>query len=169
MDTRRTFALLAVGLIVGCGDTAPIDPMAVEPHLGVVAGASECYTVEVESHALGVFPAFSGSITGDLVGTTDVLFDFANLRFDGITIKNGGILTWNIEGGIIPELVGTTFRTSTTPMNIGTSNSNMIIGRTRAMDGFPAKANLTFDGTFNADNTGPPFAVDLVYRGVICP
>jgi hypothetical protein len=169
MNIRLPVALLSLGLILGCGSDTALDPLGPEPQLGVVAGQSGCYTVVVESHGLGVFPAFSANITGDLVGTTNVLFDPANLRFDGITIKNGGVVTWNIEGGIVPELVGKTFRTSTTPMNIVTSNGNKIVGRIRAMDGFPAKANLTFDGTFNAENTPPPFAVDLVYRGVICP
>jgi hypothetical protein len=169
MTTRLPLAVLTLGIMVGCDSTTLVDPLQPEPQLGVVAGASGCYTVEVDSRTFGVFPSFSGNVTGDLVGTSEVLFDFANLRFDGATIKNGGTLTWTIEGGIVPELIGTTFRTSTTPMNIGTANGNNIVGRVRALDDFPAKMNLTFDGTFNADNSGPPFAVDLVYRGVICP
>ena len=166
---ERALVLLVLGLTAACGDSAPIEPVATEIQPGVVAGASGCYTIDVQSHSTGVYPVFSGDLSGDLIGTEEVVFDFAEIRFDGRTIKNQGIVTWHIEGGIVPELIGTTFRAVTTPMNVLTPNSDQIVRRARAMDDFPAKANLTLAGVFNPDNTPPPFAVNLEYKGVICP
>jgi len=165
----RLALLTLVATTLGCGDNAPMEPIVAEPQFGVTAGASGCYAVEFESHALGVFPSFSGTLSGDLTGASQVTFDFAELRFDGRTIKNAGTNTWHVDGGIVPELVGTTFEMGLETMNITTPGSNMVVGRLRPMGDSPALSNLTFKGTFNADNSGPPFAVDLSYRGVICP
>ncbi len=163
--------LLFTGVAVGCSGDAPTSADGATPNFGA-AGNSGCYTVVIDFAASGAFPSFSGATTGDVEGTFDVLFDVGSTVFHGVVIGNEGVVTWNVTGGIIPELVGQTFRTTTSALTLTQPDNDPLIweitGKDRALDGV-AKANLTYNGTFDIRDLTPPFEVDLDYRGVICP
>ncbi len=166
---RKLCFILVPLLFVACTDSQPVAPdVEVTPDLGV-AGNSGCYTVKFYVEVSGAPPFFSGAATGDIEATVEVLFDDAASVFHGVVLRSEGVVTWHVSGGIIQELEGETFRTSTRS-NLLTRPDNdpliwEIVGTDRALDGV-TKANLTYRGTFVA---APPFDTDLDYQGVICP
>jgi hypothetical protein len=169
---RLFFALVFVGVLaLGCTS----DPTSVAggtPAFGA-AGNSGCYAVNITSHAAGVFPAFSGTTTGDVEATISTAFDAGASVSHGVVIGNEGTTTWSVTGGIIPELVGQVFETETkSNLTILQPDNDPFVfainGAARARSGV-AKANLTFHGSFDLGDFVPPFDVDLVWHGVICP
>jgi len=170
---RKLFCALAfIGfLTLGCN----ADPTSVDrdtPTFGV-AGNSGCYTVNINSHEIGVFPSFSGTTTGDIEATISTAFDVGASVSHGVVIGNEGMTTWNVTGGIIPELIGQVFDTETkSNLTLLQPDSDPFVfginGAAKAGSGV-TKANVTFHGTFDLGDFAPPFDVDLVWRGVICP
>jgi hypothetical protein len=128
---------------------------------------SGCHAVDVEAHITGVFPHFAGTISGDLQGSVDVVLD--GFAATGHISHIPGEETWVITGGTIPELVGRTITNVFTVVQVfapGQGSTPLINGTSRNIDG-AERVNLTFYGTF--DNSVFPFAVDVDYRGVVCP
>jgi len=169
---RLFFALVFVGVLaLGC-TTEPTNVDGDIPTFGV-AGNSGCYTVNITSHAAGVFPAFSGTTTGDVEATISTAFDAGASVTHGVVIGNEGRTTWNVTGGIIPELIGEVFETeSKSNLTILQPDNDPFVfrlnGAGQASSGV-SKANLTFHGSFDLGDFVPPFDVDLVWHGVICP
>jgi hypothetical protein len=155
-------ALVSLLFIAGCSDqsspTAPTSELA-------VGGSSGCYTVKFTTKLTQVRGVvFTGTVTGDLQGTVDVVFDEFHPG-TGATILVAANATWHITGGIVPELIGETFVTRLTNRNVaqpGPVTKN--IGWLDVISGV-AKANLHYKGR-TSNFTGEP---TLDFRGVICP
>ena len=170
---RGMTVLLALGVLASCeaSPTAPENGTA-ETMGPALDGSSGCYSVRFESEAEGLFPFFAGTISGDLSGTTLVEFDPSAVVLNGVRQIVAGTTTWDITGGVVSELVGQSFVTSTVANTLFLSDNDPAIleitGRDRAESGVD-KANFTFAGEFDARDGAPPFEVVLQYNGVICP
>ena len=170
--------LFLTAFVVACGEeslTAPNDlPTSAEsavsqtpdPALGNV---SACRSVQFTSHQEGQFPAFAGTVSGDLEGTVDVALGF-EVKFGGVTVHNPSSATWVITGGTVAELIGQTLLTEADAVLSfapGQGAMGLMNGSERVVGGAD-RGNLTFHGTF--DTSGFPLGVvDTEYRGVICP
>lgn len=160
-----TAVFLVAALVVGCDEqSAPTE--GVTPSLGE-AGSSGCYTVEFTDHIDNV--SGSSQLTGDLEGSTETVWDpSVPTKLVGVTYRSTNIRTYEITGGIIPQLVGQSFMTELVlknmfpPDNDPTVISN--IGTERALEGVN-KANLTLHGQTSLVT----LLSELNYRGVICP
>jgi hypothetical protein len=130
-----------------------------------VAGQSGCHAVRFLVEAIPVTDIqFFGTLEGDLEGT--ILFDFDVFNpFTGVTTANAGNATWNITGGLIPELIGATFTTRFENRNIAIPNTDvfMNIGLHRELEGAP-KVNLTYEGEFSFSES----VSRLNFKGVLC-
>ena len=163
------------------GDAVPVAPTDVvahdavaEPSGAVQASArqSGCYAVKFNvSGPLdenGV-PTEPSVVSGDLVGTQELIPDYGSVRFAGVTIKVDAVAEWHITGGVIPGLGE--FTTSVNNMNLSSDRPGSPgyifenIGKHRALDGVQ-KANLHYDGI---TNLAPPRSFSHDYQGVICP
>jgi hypothetical protein len=170
--TCRTFfsTLVFFGLLVGCSEQ-DMPTEAKKPIFGE-AGSSGCYTVKFTDHAVfGGFspegPFYEGTLAGDLVGTSYMVFQPSSFRFSGVTQKAEAVFTYTITGGIISELVGQSFTVAEENINLYVpADQDLIInvGKARAIDGVE-KANLTWRG-YTPKGSGTSF---LEYDGVICP
>jgi len=169
---RRLYTLaFMVALALGC-NSEPTNIAQDTANFGV-AGNSGCYTVNITSHAMGVFPSFFGTTAGDIEATINTAFDAGASVAHGVVIGNEGRTTWNVTGGIIPELIGEVFETeSKSNLTILQPDNDPFVfrlnGAGQASSGV-SKANLTFHGSFDLGDFVPPFDVDLVWHGVICP
>lgn len=170
--------VLLTALGVGCGEqsnlTGPGDQATSADATGLqtpdpaASMAHSCRSVQFTSHQEGQFPAFSGTFSGDLIGTVDVSLGF-DVKFGGVTVHNPSSATWVVTGGTIPELIGKTLLTEADAVLSfapGQGATGLLDGRERIVDGAD-RGNLTFHGTF--DTSVFPLAVDLKYSGVICP
>jgi hypothetical protein len=162
-----TAVFLVAALVVGCDEqSAPTE--GITPSLGE-AGNSGCYTVEFTDHIDNA--SGSSHLTGDLVGSTVTSVDpsefFAFLT--GYVYHQQGIVrTYEITGGLIPELVGQSFTTDLTFKNVFPPDNDpsvtSAIGTEREREGVD-KANLTLHGRTSLVT----LLSELDYRGVICP
>lgn len=154
-------------LVVGCSRDLPTGMDVLVPSFAT-AGSSGCYTVSGEIAQSGLFPSFSGTISGDIEGSVSTQLDPATVRAAGSVRFNGGEQTWQVTGGNLPELIGRTVRLTLETRIVfaqpplGRNNTTATV-----IDGAEA-GNLTYHGTFNS-SPPPPFAVHVEYRGVICP
>ena len=130
-----------------------------------VGGASRCYTVQFSAVLAPISATtLAGTVSGDLEGTVVAVFD-ESTPFTGATNMSGANLTWTITGGIVPELIGTTFVTRLDNRNILVSPTLVRnVGSLRPIAGVQ-KANVTYIG-----ETPFPFTeTQLDHSGVICP
>ena len=167
--------LLAFG--VACNGETPTGTEELSPSLGP-AGNSGCYTVDfaVDYPVTGFVPPFTweGVVSGDLEGAAVMVFDLDSpdhsTRF---TNAASATITWDLSGGMIPELVGRTFQTRMRTLNVFPNDKDPLIarnnGRDRALTGV-SKVNLTWHGTtdFTQFPPSPPTTLRF-YNGVICP
>jgi hypothetical protein len=164
-NERRFAAIVEIGL----GLMMALNMVVTDSQYLAVAGEFGCHTVVLEAHVTGVFPNFSGVITGDLEGSVDVVLD-GEQTMTGVALHGSGEDTWVITGGTIPELVGGTLNWMFTfvqqsPPGQG-STTSLISGTYRITDGAEG-GNLTFHAIFDASVF--PFVADSEYRGVVCP
>jgi hypothetical protein len=157
--------LLLVSLAFGCDSDLPTAADAPSPEFAV-AGNSGCYTVQGTISETGVFPNFSGTIDGDLVGTSTSLLSL-DVKVAGRVFLNPGERTLVISGGIIPELVGETVHVTFQGLSIVNAPPLVTINERSRVDEGAAKGNLTAHGTL--DWNVFPWEVDVDYNGVICP
>jgi hypothetical protein len=174
---RTTFLALGLSLIsLSCTTDAPtavqsppvthLTPSASAPSLSASAGNSGCYTVAGTISETGVFPTFTGTIAGDLVGTSSTTLSF-DTRFTGAVVHGPGERALTITGGNIPELIGVTIHEVFDGLTISEAPPLARINeRTRIVSG-AERGNLTTHGTI--DFATFPWEVELEYRGVICP
>lgn len=175
MRTIRTLSGLVIVplLAIACGGDLPTDTRTPEPSFAV-AGESGCYTVKVTASHKGNFPVFPGTNEGDLVGTSVVIFDFPPpTQQTGETWNLIGEATFDVTGGIIPELVGKSFTVSLESRNVFNQEdlfAKIANLKTRAISGVQ-KANLTGQGETQFPDPADGFKqqVDSWFNGVICP
>lgn len=154
---------LFAGLAVGCSGDTPTDVPAPD---FAVAGNSGCYTVRGTIFETGVFPNFSGTIDGDIVGTSTSTLGL-DVTFHGAVITNPGERTIEVTGGIIPELVGETVHVTFQGLSILNAPPLVTINERSRVDEGAAEGNMTAHGTL--DWNVFPWEVDVAYNGVICP
>lgn len=165
---RRVFLTLGLGLISqACNTDMPTGAQSFPPRPSfVVAGNSGCYTVSGTISETGVFPNFSGTISGDLVGTSHTTLSF-DARATGVVIHGPGERTLAITGGTVPQLIGRTVHETFDGLSIlNTPPLSQINERTR-VDAGAQSGILTTHGSLNFATF--PWEVELEYRGVICP
>jgi hypothetical protein len=155
-------------VLVACADGGPLAPeVDVAPSLSV-AGNSGCATVHF---AATIVPTggttWTGTLTGDLVGTTDWVFE-GDPKFAGVTWKAApGIGQWVITDGVLGAV---SFETEIDQMNLMTDRPGSpwyvieIVGTQRALTGVE-KANLHYD----AVGSYQTMTIEADFTGVICP
>jgi hypothetical protein len=158
-------ATLLLGLLAGCSmdaGTGPTQGTAVF----ATAGASGCYTVSGTISETGVFPSFSGTIAGDLVGTSATTLSF-DVRSTGALRHISGERTLVVTGGAVPALIGRTLHETFDGLTISEAHPVIRIDeRTRVAEGVRL-GDLTTHGTL--DQAQVPWDVEVAYRGIICP
>lgn len=174
---RTTFLALGLSLVsLSCANDSPTgtrSPTASEllfsgstVSLSAAAGNSGCYTVAGTMSETGVFPSFTGTVSGDLVGTSNTTLSF-DTRATGRVIHVLGERTLTITGGNVPQLIGVTIHEAFEGLTIDEAHPlSRINERTRIVAG-AERGNLTTHGTLNLATF--PWEVELEYRGVICP
>jgi len=113
----------------------------------------------------GVTGSFSGTITGDVLGTVTTQTEQTGSQ--GSVSFSTGVQTWEVTGGVIEALIGSTVRLELRNMAIraqppvpGLNNSADIIeGATQGI--------LTYHGTLDVSTV--PFTSNVEYRGIIWP
>ena len=168
MQRIPLMAGLALGA-VACGEVGTEPGAAAQDQARVAsasAQASACHAVQLTTHTSGNFPFFAGTLSGDLEGTVQVQLGFDGIN--GIVFNVPGAETWEITGGVIPELVGWTVTSefdTVQPFPSGQAPNSIIAGRSVITSG-AERGQLTFHGALTP---GVPSQVDLEYHGVICP
>lgn len=168
-----TLALLT-GLVfaVACSREASTGPDVPDPTLQQ-AGNSGCYTVNFTVNYTEVMDpsrpfTFEGVVSGDLEGSAELIFDTA-VRSTRSTFTALGVVTYEITGGLITELVGQSFQTRLRTLNVFPDDGDPLVARNnvveRALSGV-SKANLTIHGLTDIPSPQTP---DWIYHGVICP
>ena len=164
---RRASLTLGLALIsLACNTDIPTGGLSSPGPSFAVAGNSGCYTVSGTISETGVFPNFTGTIAGDLVGTTNTTLSF-DTRSTGTVIHNPGERTLTITGGTIPELVGITVHETFDGITIFEAPPLVRINERTRIDAGAQRGNITTHGTL--DFSTVPWQLELVYRGVICP
>jgi hypothetical protein len=165
---RSALFILGIALIgQACNTDMPTGAQSAPTRpLFVVAGNSGCYTVAGTISETGVFPTFTGTVSGDLIGTSVTTLGF-DARSTGIVIHNPGERTLTITGGSIPQLVGVTIHETFEGLTIFESHPLERINGRVLVDGGAQRGNLTDHGTLNLATF--PWEVEVEYRGVICP
>jgi hypothetical protein len=169
---KRLLSLLALGLALGCspdGPTAPNRP-ASDLHVGPtlsVAGTSGCYTVQGTISETGIPPSFSGTMHGDLEGTT--VTEAFGAIVTGAVVHSPGVHSYTITGGKVPELIGEVLQLASQNTIVYTQDNPLIarINSTQRVES-PGSGNLTVHGSFDF-TAFPPAVVELRYQGVVCP
>jgi hypothetical protein len=157
-------SLASLSLAVACSTDAPTAPAELGRSQSV-AGTSNCYTVSGTITQSGLPGAFSGTITGDVIGT--VATQTQGTVSHGVVNFGVGQQTWEVTGGIIQELIGNTVRLELRTRVVNAQDPEPhLINRVEIVDG-AAKGNLTYHGTL--DVFAVPFVASTAYHGVICP
>ena len=130
------------------------------------AGKSGCYAVKGAISETGVFPSFAGTVTGDLIGTSETTLSF-DLRFTGAVIHNPGERMLTITGGTVPELMGETLHETFDGLSAFRAGPLIRINERTRIDQGAERGNLTAHGYL--DQRPFPWEVELTYHGVICP
>lgn len=159
--------LLCAGLAVSCSGDMPTSSDGLTSNLGV-AGNSGCYNVRGTINETGIPPIFEGTISGDLVGTTE-----ANVEATfstGPVNHNALAFSYHITGGIVLELMNEYLQLTTSKLTAIFAQDNPDVARINGSLKVesPGSGRLTLNGS--ADFTGLPLVVlSLEYRGVVCP
>lgn len=163
-------AAAAAALAVACGDM-PSSPDGLPSFK--VAGNSGCYTVRGTAISTGSpWTNFTGTIEGDLVGTT-----FSPVGLGWCAGKGAACFgpeeTWyEITGGTVPPLIGQTLHAKDrggAPPVVWTRDNPLVARINGYMDvQSPGTGKLSMHGTL--DITGfPTFVASTRYHGVLCP
>jgi len=167
---RRVLLVSGVALIGACSTDVPSGPRPsalraadapIPTHFA--AGNSGCYVVSGTISETGVPPNFTGTVSGDLVGTSSTTIDEAT--FTGAVGHVPGDRTLKITGGTIPALTGSSIHEIFEGLTITTGQPLIRINERTRIDG-GATGSLTTHGTLNA--AAFPFQVEVEYQGQIC-
>lgn len=168
---RPTMIPMLAILILGCQGVTDAIPSA---QASAAGGNSSCVTVRFSTQMAGAGGVWTGTITGDLEGTVDVVFA-PGTQFHpgngGITMV-GGESTWHVTGGVAGWLVGHSFSTVKVNRTIFPAGPGLdlifgVNGTERAQSGVE-QANLTYRGTLDVSDLTPPFDANYQWNGVIC-
>lgn len=175
MLTRRLIPTLTAGFVsvlIGCGDTTAPQPQPIDQTaVGLSSNQSglRCYGVQGDlDETLTLGSGVAGVLSGDLVGTSvgsPPLTDFVAGKSSHLS---GGSRTWIITGGIVPELVNSSFTTEFDLVLTGDVPILWAKETNRASEDVE-RANVTVQGTVDVSNFPPTLVADLEYRGTICP
>jgi hypothetical protein len=163
---KRTLPFLAIGGALACGDRSPTAPPT--PPAFLVAGQSGCHTVSGSIRQVGVFPTFTGTVSGDIVGTVSTQLDPAQQESHGNATFSAGEQTWQVTGGSVLDLIGQNVALALqtevvfAQPTIGTNNT-----RARVVAG-AKRGHLTYHGALYIV-LPPPFVAEVDYHGVVCP
>src|SRR5438874_5036976 len=140
---RTALLALVCSLSLACNADilTPVQSSSGQPSLAArlgpslaVAGNSGCFTVHGTISETGVAPSFAGTISGDLVGTSNTTLTDA--VFTGAAGHVPGERTLTISGGTIPELAGVTIHEVFEGVTISDSHPLIrITERTRRVGG----------------------------------
>ena len=150
-------------LALACVAENPSAPEHAEPAL-VVAGSSGCYTVSGTIHQTGFTGSFSGAITGDVVGT--VTTQTQGTSTQGSVFFGTGQQTWEVTGGIIDALIGSTIRLELRTRSVSAQPPLLRLNNTAEIVEGASRGHLTYHGTL--DVSAVPFISNVEYHGVIC-
>jgi hypothetical protein len=163
-------ALLTLGIAVAglaCSSEVPTGTQPSPPLRSLAAaGNSGCYVVAGTISETGAFPYFTGTITGDLVGSSFTILSL-DTYFTGPVGHVPGDRTLAITGGSIPQLIGTTVHEVFNGLTIDEAHPLIRINERTRIDAGATSGNLTTHGTLNVGTF--PWQVELQYQGVICP
>jgi hypothetical protein len=115
-------------------------------------------------------------VDGDLEGTVDI--DLLDATFPTGNANTATFrFRWEIDGGVIPELIGQSFVTIVENRNLfgvprranDPPDFGATVGTHRAGSGVQ-RADLTYIGEASLGDDPPPFIVNLLrHNGVLCP
>lgn len=171
MFTRRIITAGFALVLVACGDpTAPQPQSGDQTNVTLRSNQNgRCYGVQGDlDEILTLGSGVAGVLSGDLVGTTvgsPPLTDFVAGKSRHFS---GGTRSWNITGGIVPELVNSSFTTEFDLVLTGDLPILWANETNRASQGVE-RANVTVQGTVDVSKFPPTLVADLEYRGTVCP
>lgn len=161
---KSIFPLLVAGLVASCGGDTPTGVAPLTPNFGVAA-ASGCYTVSGTLDQMGGPDGLAGTISGDLEGYVVTVGGPADAQ--GVVLSRPGEQTWEITGGIVEPLIGTTVELHVEVLAVFAQPPVFRINtKARVVEG-ARRGNLTYHGT--TDVSTVPITSYLNYHGVICP
>lgn len=156
--------LLVAGLVASCGGDTPTGVEPLDPDFGV-AGASGCHTVSGALDQVGGPDGLAGTISGDIEGSVATVGGPADAQ--GVVLSQPGEQTWEITGGIVEPLIGTTVQLHVEVLAVFAQPPVFRINtKARVVDG-AQRGTLTYHGT--TDVSTVPITSHLDYHGVICP
>lgn len=167
MQTAQILVLGSFLALAACRDEVPTatgpDPASASLE---AAGASGCHVVSGTIVETGVFPAFTGTISGDIEGTTATTLSF-DLQRTGAVIHTPASRTIVVTGGSVPELIGRTLHGTAETLSIFDADPLIRLNEFSRIDDGAQRGNLTAHGFL--DQSVFPWAIELTYRGVVCP
>lgn len=177
-DLIRRIALVPVGCLllafaacdVAPGLTSPQPSDDLDPQASHVPGQPLCHDVHgqlVEVGSLIDF-TFEGVVSGSLEGTTAGAVTETITNPSGNAPRNSGSRTYFIDGGDVPELIGSEFTVDFVGITVGDLPVVRVTERSSATEGVE-KANLTGFGTITVDFPTLTFTLEVEYDGVVCP
>ena len=132
---------------------------------GGAAGKSGCYTVSGALDQTGQPDgSLSGTISGDVEGT--VVTVAGALDIHGVVVFRPVWQTWEITGGIVVPLIGTSVHFENDFIGILAQLPIIHVNTTMRVADGAQKGNLTLHGW--TDMSAGPYS-HLEYHGVICP
>ena len=161
---KHIVAVSLLGVVLGCGGdrlTGTPDP---SPAFGVADGA-QCYAVSGGIDQVGTGNLLSGTISGDVEGTVVTVGGPVVAR--GVVLSRPGEQTWEITGGTVDDLVGSTLRLHVEVLLVTAKAPLLSVNTTARVIEGAQEANLTYHGT--TDVSTVPATSHLDYHGVICP
>jgi hypothetical protein len=161
---RHVVHLVVISLTLACASETLTSPDGL-PSARAVAGSSSCYTVSGTIQQTGLPGSFSGSITGDVVGTVTTVTQ--GTASHGAVNFGMAQQTWEVTGGIIEELIGTTVQLELRTMTVNAQPGAPQLNNSADIIEGATKGNLTYHGSLDVSSI--PFAATVEYSGVICP
>ena len=156
---KYIIALMLLGLALSSYADSPT---------GGASGKSGCYTVSGEIYQTSIAPApLAGTISGDVEGTV-VTLGGPNV-FHGAVMFGPIVQTWEVTGGIVEPLIGTTVVFEVDFMGILAQFPILSINNTARVVEGAEKGSLTLHGWTDLTNAPASFVNYLEYHGVICP
>jgi len=147
----------------GCVTDTPTTPDGLTPEFAV-AGSSGCYTVSGTIQQTGMTGSFTGTISGDVVGTVTTQTQVTASQ--GSVNLGTGQQTWQITGGIIEPLIGSTVRLELRTMSVFAQLPLVQLNNSADIIEGAAMGSLTYHGTLDVSSV--PFTPTVEYQGVIC-
>lgn len=155
--------------IAGCDFAEPTTPI-MQTDAGLQSNQNgRCYGVQGDLEETLILGSGSeGALSGDLVGTTTGTPPLIDLIAGKSQHLSDGTRTWNITGGIVPELINSSFTTEFDLVLTGDPPIFWANETNRASEGVE-RANVTIQGTVDVSEFPPTLVADLEYNGVVCP